>query len=290
MPNPSATDRSPVHLRGSERRTFSSAATKVDYGINVASPQRPSSALVPTVYVPVDPGGTGFFLITSVMRSMLWDSIVPDVRVVGIEPRLPPEAGAKLREQAFEPEQAAAWLVQDILTQVIPFIESEYPADASRRVVVGHSWTGMLTLHMFLRGANEFCGYLASSPALWRLGNDLFAEESRLAERDPAPAGKLFLSVGELEQPPGHERGELFQMIDRMQWLAEALTRRNYPNLSVHSAVLPDQTHTTAFPVAICRGLWWILGRSFEEASASWPPVPAELRAKLEASQIPRRR
>ena len=51
-------------------------------------------------------------------------------------------------------------------TELIPFIEANYRADPSHRVLQGSSYAGLFTLYAMFADTGLFSGYIAASPAV----------------------------------------------------------------------------------------------------------------------------
>jgi predicted alpha/beta superfamily hydrolase len=294
MDEPQTPGRAPVQIRSAELMTLRSAATGREYAIRVALPLQARGASCPVVYLHADLDGAFFALTTSLVRMLRMEAAMPPAVIVSVSPEMSASDRALLRGfDVARQLDGARELLRGLVQDVLPVVETRYPIDKSRRVLMGHSWTGMLVVHAMAEGQNEFHGYLASSPALWRLGDQLPALEARMAARTPSPAGKLFLCVGELEQPArvhgerAYERGTLFQNLDRLRWLSEAIERRRYPQLELHTRIFAGETHMSVLPLAISHGLGSMLGRSLEHAASLWPPVPEDVLALLKGARVP---
>lgn len=96
-------------------------------------------------------------------------------------------------------------------TELVPFIDRHYHADTTARVLMGHSLGGYFTLYAFLQQLetqkHPFSGYVAVSPSLhynhYYLLNRLKANRP-LAN---APAAKLYLCYGGLEEADEGDTG-----------------------------------------------------------------------------------
>jgi predicted alpha/beta superfamily hydrolase len=295
MNQPQTPDRAKVHIRNAESMSLRSVTTGREYTIRVALPLQASAASHPAVYLHGDLDGGLFALTTSLLRMMRLDGELPELLVVSASPKLSESDRALLR--GFDvPRQldGARELLNALLHDVLPAVERRYPVDATRRVLAGHSFGGMLVMHALAEGPNEFQGYVASSPALWRLGDQLPALEARMAARTPSPAGTLFACAGELEQPARvhgervHERGELFQNLDRLRWMSQAIEGRAYPQLRLHTRIFAGETHIRVLPLALTHGVGCILGHSLEDAASAWPPIPEHVLRLLQSARVPR--
>lgn len=152
-----------------------------------------------------------------------------------------------------------------IETVVKPLAAGAAPIDAGRHALLGHSFGGLFTLHALFTRPGAYRDYVAGSPAIWWEDSALLAAAARFIARADRPASRrLLMTVGEYEQAlaPWHDpawrpRMEMMRMVDQARDLAERL--RPLPGLSVDFATLPGEGHMSAFPVAVQRGLRFIL-------------------------------
>ncbi len=86
--------------------------------------------------------------------------------------------------------------------ELIPKIESDYSADttAKSRVLIGHSYGGLLTCYFFTKHPNVFHNYLTLSPSLWYDNNLLFQYEKDTRASNSAIDNLVFTGCGELEE------------------------------------------------------------------------------------------
>jgi predicted alpha/beta superfamily hydrolase len=97
----------------------------------------------------------------------------------------------------------AASFLSFITQELIPDVESKYPADKNRRVLMGHSLGGYFTLYSLQQGLihhpNPFYAYIAASPSLHYNNHYLIKEFEKLS-RTPADTMKVYTSAGGLEE------------------------------------------------------------------------------------------
>jgi predicted alpha/beta superfamily hydrolase len=273
----------PVRMGQSRSYSFPSRVLGDECRLAVALPAQVEGCA--TIYVLG--AGSAFWLTVGMLRTLLWDSIVPQVVIVGVAPPAPPPgAAAYATTQDFSMHEPIERFLEALRSEVTPFIEQRLPVDPGARTLIGHSMAGLCVVRSLLSGDGHFSGYLASSPALWRLGAARVIEESVSRWQPPRPA-KLFLSVGSLEQPDWEPRGALFRNVERLVWFARLLEQQRGDDVSVHSQVLTDEGHTTAMAPGFARGIQWILGRSYPEAAKRWAPVPASLEDWLRRADLP---
>ncbi len=120
----------------------------------------------------------------------------------------PPLRKPKLDEEPYVADRFLQFLKQDL----IPWTEAQYRTQPFR-ILVGHSLTGLFTLHTFLNSPDTFNAYLALSPALWWDDEALMQEApGKLRALQPGQATRfLYLAAGhesvEITEPTGRWHG-----------------------------------------------------------------------------------
>jgi predicted alpha/beta superfamily hydrolase len=85
--------------------------------------------------------------------------------------------------------------------QVKPLVESRFPIDKSKQVLVGHSLGGLFTLDTLMNRPSSYQTYVALSPSLWWDGESVFSRAQKFLEsRVDVTKFRVFVSVGNLEQ------------------------------------------------------------------------------------------
>jgi predicted alpha/beta superfamily hydrolase len=156
----------------------------------------------------------------------------------------------------------------DFIEDVVkPLAARSAPIDPSRHALLGHSFGGLFVLHALFTRPGAFRDYVAGSPAIWWEDNVLLGSAERFIVRADRPAPlRLLMTVGEYEQAlaPWHDpawrpRMEMMKMVDQARDLAGRL--QPLPGLEVSFETLPGEGHMSAFPVAVQRGVRFILAR-----------------------------
>lgn len=125
--------------------------------------------------------------------------------------------------------------------EVMPYVHKRWPVDRQREAIVGHSFGGLLALHVHLTRPDVFDTVVAVSPSLW-FGNGAMMKEIPVASHE---TGRRVL-VAEGNQPApdgtGEENGpEAF--VQKLQ----AADR----TASISYLELPGQTHGTTMLAAM---------------------------------------
>lgn len=146
-----------------------------------------------------------------------------------------------------------AWLKGSVL----PFIENQYRADASQRVLLGHSYGGLLAAQVLFSDPEMFSGYVLGSPSLWYDNHHMFRAEAAYAAKHDDLKAKVFMYIGEKETPA--TTGNSYDMVGDNARMNAVLKGRNYPGLTVSNLVVEGEDHQTVAPVGFMRGLGALL-------------------------------
>jgi uncharacterized protein len=245
-----------VTIPGSELRQLESSATGRSYDIYVRLPEEYAPGLTrqyPVLYV-LD-GQWDFKLLDSIYGGLHYDQFVPAIIIVGITYSGPDADYEALRAMDYTPMRDrfvpgsgdAPKFFSFLKEELIPFIEAEYQADPSRRVLMGSSFGGIFTLYAMFKEPELFSGYVSASPAVEFGETSLFPQEADYARgHDDLPV-RLFLSVGELEELAGP-----------VQEFMRVLSERGYPGLVMETRIIEGERHAGNKPEAYNRALRFI--------------------------------
>jgi predicted alpha/beta superfamily hydrolase len=216
-------------------------------------PENPNRTF-PTVYL-LD-GGINFPLLSAYYHYLRLGEELPEMILVGISYGSDTFEEGNFRSSDFTaaaPDRewwGKAPLFQSVLkTELIPLIESFYPADPAQRILFGQSLGGQFVLYSALTDPALFQGRIASNPALHRNLDFFLAWQG--AQPMPDPTSRLFVSVAEFDdmrfREPANEWLDFWISAETRPWLLE-------------TRILEDQTHLSAAPEAFRQGLKWIVG------------------------------
>lgn len=244
-----------VSIPDSQVRQLKSSATGRSYDIYVRLPTdyAQSQKEYPVLYL-LD-GQWDFKLLDSIYGGLFYDGFVPEIIIVGITYSGKDADYGALRAMDYTtvPELSLAGsgdapkFFAFLKKQLIPFIEAEYRADASRRVLMGSSYGGIFTLYAMFSEPSLFSGYVAASPAVVYGDRFAFEQEATYASSHKDLPVRLFLSVGELE---GLKRP--------VQQFMQILSDRNYIGLEMETLIVEGERHASNKPEAYNRGLRFI--------------------------------
>lgn len=144
-------------------------------------------------------------------------------------------------------------------TRAIPFIEDRFRADPTRRVLLGHSYGGLLGAQIMFTDPGLFQAYVLGSPSFWFDRRHIMTMEADYARTHRDLPADVFMYIGAWEVPGGDSRNAPVDMVGDLRTMERVLTSRAYPGLRVRSTVLEDEDHLTVAPVGFTRALLAVL-------------------------------
>jgi uncharacterized protein len=139
-----------------------------------------------------------------------------------------------------------------LVEELLPIAARDYRATGDR-VLVGHSYGGLLASHVLLDRPGAFQGFVVVSPSLWYADRFLLGRaRGVLATREDLQA-IAYLAVGARE---GNAERD---MQEDLRAFHDLLSARALPGFRSRLEVLPDETHDSVFPAAVSNGLRYVL-------------------------------
>jgi uncharacterized protein len=242
-----------VTIPGSEVRSLESSATRRSYDLYVRLPEeyeQNQRNTYPVLYV-LD-GQWDFKLLDSIYGGLHYDKFVPAMIIVGVTySGENPDYDAlraldytPVRDPFFPGSGEGSKFLAFFKDELIPFIESEYRADSSERMLMGSSFGGTFTLYAMFAEPGLFHGYVAGSPIVTFGNRDVFKQEAAYASSHPELPVRLFLGVGELEEIAGP-----------VEEFMQVLRERNYTGLKLETRTIEGERHAGNKPEIYNRGL-----------------------------------
>lgn len=197
-------------------------------------------------------------------RLNLNEPMVEEFILVGLS-YAPDEGGMASRSRDYTPVAindrtggGAAYQTY-LKSQVLPFVEQRFRADPDRRVLLGHSYGGLLGAQILFSDPQMFDGYILGSPSFWFGDLAMMRTEAAYAEaHDDLPA-RVHMYIGEYEVPNAGTRSNRYDMLGDTARMAARLRSRDYPGLTLTDEVLNDEDHLTVAPRGFTHGLLAIL-------------------------------
>lgn len=148
-----------------------------------------------------------------------------------------------------------------VVDELLPLMEDRYRLDPDDRTIWGASLGGYFALYALFQRPGSFHRFAVTSPPLEEGQGELFDLEADYANQfDDLPA-KVFLAIGEEEQPsqlsPDHYIGKEVSVWDFYRFAA-LLRERNYPSLEMATKVFADHHHTDVIAPFTAASLLWL--------------------------------
>jgi predicted alpha/beta superfamily hydrolase len=141
-------------------------------------------------------------------------------------------------------------------TEALPFIESRFRADPARRILLGHSYGGLLGAQILFTDPALFSGYALGSPSFWFDDHRAMNMEAEYARSHRDLPADVFMYIGGWEVPgPDRRNTSENDMVADVRTMERTLKSHAYPNLTVRSVVLEDEDHLSVAPVGFTRAL-----------------------------------
>jgi predicted alpha/beta superfamily hydrolase len=181
------------------------------------------------------------------------------------------------------PFGGATAFLQFLVEELKPAVERRYPVDSGNCTVVGSSFGGLFASWVLLTQPSVFQRYVLCSPALWWQSEKVWewVQHCEVA-RSELPA-RVFVTAGGLETIEETKRlmhtlsdrggsskflaDRLATFYERQGWprmaeitpeFASRLQSCNFRGLNVRCHNLPGETHMSAWPAGISRGLRYV--------------------------------
>jgi hypothetical protein len=200
-------------------------------------------------------GQWDFKLMDSVLGGLVYDKFVPEMILVGITYSGENPDYNGLRAMDYTPIAVpdvkgsgnGPNFLKCLKTELIPFIEANYRADPSHRVLQGSSYGGLFTLYALFADPGLFSAYMAASPAVPFGSGFAFKQEAEYARTHKELPTKLFLAVGGVEG-----------LTAPVRTFMQTLQSRSYQGLKLETRVIEGERHAGNKPEAYNRGLRFI--------------------------------
>ena len=148
--------------------------------------------------------------------------------------------------QAIDLAGGAAKFTGFLKEELIPYIESKYPSDPSRRCFVGYSLGGLLGVDILRSDPQLFQYYLLGSASLWFNDYTVAAAVEAMPDDRLTKVERVYLSVGE---------DESWEMLKGFGMLRDALQAKGLKEPSLRAETIEASGHVGAMPIALYNGL-----------------------------------
>ena len=270
----------PYTLSNTEIRALPHSANGRDYTLYVGLPASYATAPArsyPVVYI--TDGYWDFHLLCWAAGNLVVDGQVPECIVVGIAYAGTNPDVSTLRAWDLTPvydvyagtnSGHAQEFLGVIASQIIPFVEQNYRADPSYRVLGGSSYGGLFSLYALFERTGLFNAHIAISPSLWYAGGYIAGRERTYGQTHAALNERVYLT---------YAGGDSSSIRDTTKSFAQQLRQANYTGLASAVREIEGEFHSSTKAEGYMRGLRF--------AFAPLAPSPSALIDKGYGSRSP---
>lgn len=151
-------------------------------------------------------------------------------------PVAPPYAGSGEASKFFD------FITKDLM----PVINSTYRTLPDANILLGDSLAGLFSLYALFRQPDLFKTYIIGSPSVWWDNNKMLDVENEYAKTHKDLAARVLMYVGLAEDPSS---------ISLLYQLESTLQGRKYKSLKLTVHAFEDESHVSAIPVFVSRGM-----------------------------------
>lgn len=243
-------------LPNTRAEVLASASVRDSFRISIGLPAayaRDSLRRYPVLYV-LD-ADKSFGLARDAADWLAWAGEAEPIIVVGIGYHSGWWA-KRARDMTFSRDRGRVWgdfpsagggdaFLEFLTAELAPYIERTYRADSTRRALAGLSFGGLFAVEALLRRPEFLSGLLVVAPALAWDSSAVVRREATLPATTTLRA-RVYTAIGEHDDP--HVPAPWHAFLPRLK-------ARESGQFSVVSEVLPGETHISAWPVGLTRGL-----------------------------------
>lgn len=142
-----------------------------------------------------------FELVASYLDYMKDNGLYPPMIVVGVENVNRNRDYVPRADANFDDTGRADAFLEFVETEWVPFVDQRYPTSAER-ILVGHSFGGVFTLHALFKSHELFDAYFALGSSAWIADRVLFEEAEAFFENTPQADEFVYMAVGEGDGGP----------------------------------------------------------------------------------------
>jgi len=262
----SAADGAPYVLKGTQVWSVPDPVSGRNYEVFVSLPasyEAQPNRRYPVLYV--TDADYAFPIIRQIARRVNLDGpVIEEFILVGLSYAVG-EGGMSSRTRDYTPvrinDRTGGGVAYQayLKTQALPFIENRFRADPERRILLGHSYGGLLGAQILFSEPELFDGYILGSPSFWFGDHAMMQTEADYARAHTDLPARVHMYIGEYEFPGSGRLNTRYDMVGDNARFEERLRSRDYRSLTLTSEVLNEEDHLTVAPRGFTRALMAVL-------------------------------
>jgi predicted alpha/beta superfamily hydrolase len=149
-----------------------------------------------------------------------------------------------LNKTIFPTRGGADTFLQVLETDIFPFIAKQYRG-SSRRLVLGHNYSGLFVMHAFLSRPELFDRYMSFSPTLWWNNTAMVNDMDRFLTENSSVRKHLFMSFAK----------EAKNMLEACKDLTKLMEEKAPDDLKWNYEWMPDEDHYSLYRKSLMKGM-----------------------------------
>jgi predicted alpha/beta superfamily hydrolase len=182
-----------------------------------------------------------------VLSFMMENHFIPPHIIVGVQNadrfRDMTPVDSVLNKTIFPTRGGANNFLKALEMDIFPFINKEYRAN-SRRMVIGHNYSGLFVVHSFIARNDLFDRYLAFSPILWWNNTSILGDTEKFIENGAFARKHLFVSFAK----------EAKNMLEACKSYIKIMEKAP-DNIKWKYAWMPDEDHYSLYRKSLMQGM-----------------------------------
>ncbi|WP_421919161.1 alpha/beta hydrolase-fold protein [Marinifilum sp.] len=149
-----------------------------------------------------------------------------------------------LNKTIFPKRGGADTFLKAMETDIFPFVAKQYRG-GSRRLVLGHNYSGLFVMHAFLSRSDLFDRFMAFSPILWWNNTAMVNDMDKFLSENSSLRKYLFMSFAK----------EAKNMLEACKDLTKVMDEKAPSDLNWKYEWMPDEDHYSLYRKSLMRGM-----------------------------------
>lgn len=185
-------------------------------------------------------GRFNFSLVESIYYNLLWDEVIDEMFIVGISYGYDVSLNLKKRQEDLVPLACGGSVPgseafsECLNTDIIPFIENQFPVDSNERIIAGGSLGAHFALSSVFTMTNTFSAHIAMSPPITQGSHYLPSLETAFGNANKELKKCIWYCVGSEEEEDYINEARDFEF---------SLISRQYEGLFLKFQIIEGEKH-----------------------------------------------